>query len=317
MKKFLISVLLFSMCVMLSACSIDPELLTKTQSAYEIILGTEEEPLNTELFGKDTAISYSSNIQSEIDNIIENEFSVLKIYDKVLEQSFDMTQYYYKNFSVLTLKKDDKSIVKEHEQLRENIKTFEGDIKNFKSAKSEFETKLAVVDNLSENAIALQELNKYKHAFATLIVKASKLNLEFADVYGNSYNIITDKDNSNIEFCYRTTFVYVIYAYNLYAFGEFDDEYKENVASKALIDSMFEKQELEFEQTNFDDWKMNFEKFKVELALYEEALNNIDLNEEMEENDVTAKVYEEKVYAMLNRYIPQVSSITDNLIKKV
>ena len=102
MKKFVSFVLLISLSFLLFACGEPEEFWKDTEASYQIILGTDELPINEEIFYNHN-LTYSSKIKLAI-NDSSSDYYTLNIYENILHLSFLATQDYYKNFGIVTLK---------------------------------------------------------------------------------------------------------------------------------------------------------------------------------------------------------------------
>lgn len=313
MKKIACIMLMFCFAFIFTACGETDEFWKQTLTQYELILGTDASPKNSDIFYSDNLV-YISNVQDAI-NLEDSEFASLKNYEEMLKLSFDITKRYYKNFGIVTLKVTDGSVRDAHNSLREEIVELDEEISAFRTAKSEFENAVKDVQDIPNSANALQELKEYKRAFSSLILKVSQTNISFLDTYELSYNQISTAENSDMKYCYTSSMARIIYSYNLYAFGEFDGEYQEVSEIKAYIDDLNSKltDQTNFISTSFAKWNDVYERFMAEIELYQTALDEIDyLN--VDTQDKLELAHKTKIDSFLNSYVEVLYNSTLKLI---
>ena len=304
MKKLISSlILILSLCFTLTACGEEDKFWEKTLSQFEIILGTDQAPINKDIFYEEN-LTFTQNIEDAISSGDEN-FSVLNDYEKMLKLSFNTTLTYYKNFGIVTLKTTDSAVKQAHEDLKKQIVSLKNQIDTFKNSKSIFENALKNVNNITSSPNALQELKKFKRAYSSLILEVSKTNIKFLETYEQSYLQLATLE-PDIKYCYSSSLARIIYSYNLYAFGEFDGEYNKDQTILNYIDELYAKLNTStFVSTNFNSWKDVYDRFLTEITIFEEALNNLDLLSINNLYDLTniEKVYYEKITKFLNNYV--------------
>lgn len=323
MKKIVILALTLCMCLPLAACGEDDTFWTQTLSQFELILGSDETPKNEDLF-LGAEITYSSNIEDALDpNLFESifqyeavrEFVELNTYEEMLHLSFNMAVRYYKNFGLITLNTTDGNVKQAHENLRTGIEELSEEVSAFRTAKADFEKALEGIEakDLYQSEITMQELKEYKRAFSSLILKTSEVNHEFLNTYELSYSQIKTAEDTDISYCYNSSIAQIVYAYNLYAFGEFDGDYTENEEVLSYI-NILNLAKQNFTNDNFDAWHDIYTRFLVEIDLYKTALNEVDLLN-TENLDSEGVAYVNKINNFLNDYVQVLYSATAGLIK--
>lgn len=313
MKKFLSVLAILCFAFILTACGEPNEFWKQTLTQFELILGTDETPKNQDIF-YGQPIVYISNVQTAI-NSSSTEFSSLKSYDEMLKLSFGITKTYYKNFGIVSLNATNEEVIEAHNKLNQEIENLNEEITNFRTAKQDFENAVKDVENLTSSPNALQELKEYKRAFSSLILNVNELNINFLNTYELSYNQITTSESSDIKYCYNSALARIIYAYNLYAFGEFDGEYTENAEVKGYITDLNSKlsDTTIFTNANFNSWKDIYDRFLSEIDLYKTSLDSIDLTD-VNEDDLEEVAYKNKVEKFLNDYVEVLYSSTLTLL---
>ena len=313
MKKIVSFVLLISLSFLLFACGEPEEFWKDTEASYQIILGTDELPINEEIFYNHN-LTYSSQINLAI-NDSSSDYYTLNIYENILHLSFLATQDYYKNFGIVTLKTQDENVKNKHKELVKDINDLEKEIKEFYSAKTTFVNNLKPITDILTSPIALQELKEYKRAFSKLILAVSECNNLFLDTYEISYEILQKENDLDGKYAYASSLTKMVYAFNLYAFGENDGQYLSNVNASALIVDLATKFEnaSTFTSTYFEEWKNVYNAFITELSIFEDCLEKIDVTN-YDNTNKFEQAYYNKVNDFMNHYMYEMYNFTLKLI---
>lgn len=313
MKKLVSLILLLTFSFIFVACGEPDEFWKNTAKTYETILGTDELPINQEIF-YDEAVTYSSKITDAINNNTTGYY-VLNIYEDMLHNSFIATKNYYNNFGIVTLKTQDENVKQKHNELVDSINNLKSEIANFNVAKNTFINNLESISNITTSPIALQELKEYKREFSKLILAVSECNNLFLDTYEISYEILQNENDVDIKYCYISSLTKVIYAFNLYAFGENDGQYLSSTSASSFIFYLIEKLDnnVTFTSTNFEEWKDVYNSYLAELSLFEECLQKIEVTN-YDETDKFETAYYNKINNFMTNYIYEMYSFTTKLI---
>ena len=107
----------------------------------------------------------------------------------------------------------------------------------------------------------------------------------------------------------------MVYAFNLYAFGENDGQYLSNVNASALIVDLATKFEnaSTFTSTYFEEWKNVYNAFITELSIFEDCLEKIDVTN-YDNTNKFEQAYYNKVNDFMNHYMYEMYNSTLKLI---